>query len=51
MLLLERGEGTEKEGEKHLGEREASICLPLVCALTGDRTLNLGMCPDRGSNL
>ena len=35
MLILER----EREGEKHLW-------LPLVHAIIGDLTCNLGMCPD-----
>ena len=43
-LLLERGEGREREGEKH----------PLVVSHTpptGDLACNPGMCPDQESNL
>ena len=52
-LFLERGEETEREGEKHRCETETSIdCLSYMpqptrepatqaCALTGNRTTNL----------
>ena len=43
-LFLERGEGREKGRETLIG------WLPLVHALTGDRTCNSGMCPDQESN-
>ena len=43
-----RERGREREKER---ERETLIGCLLVCALTGDWTLNLGMCPDWESNL
>ena len=39
----ERGREGRKEGEN-------TDVLPLVLALTGDQTHNLGMCPDQESN-
>ena len=56
ILEREEGEGGEKERErererkKSMGERNVDQ-LPPVCTLTRDRTHNLGMCPDQGSNL
>ena len=43
-FLLERGEGTEKEGEKH--QCVVASCTPP----TGDLARNPGMCPDKESN-
>ena len=40
----------EREREKHQCERSVDW-LPPICALTMDQTHNLGMCPDRESNL
>ena len=40
-----------REKGKGGGERENINQLPPVCTLTGDRTHNLGMCLDWGSNL
>ena len=50
MLIgfLERGR--HREREKHQGERETDW-LPFVRAPTGNRTHNLGICPDRELNL
>ena len=46
LLILERkGVG----GETSMWERNTDQ-LPPVYTLTGDRTCNLGLCPDRGSN-
>ena len=48
-LFLERGrEGGE--GQKHWRDTNINL-LPLICALTGDQTRILGMCPDQGPNL
>ena len=45
----EVGKGRKREGER--GGRERNIdCLPPVHTLMWDRTHNLGMRPDRGSN-
>ena len=44
FIPRERG-GREKERERNIDQ------LPLVCAPTGDRTRNPGVCPDRESNL
>ena len=41
-LLFERGEGREREGEKHQCERETLIGCLLMHSLTRDRTCNLG---------
>ena len=38
--MLERGERKEQERERYTGQ------LPALCAVTGDQTENLGMCPD-----
>ena len=48
VCIFFRGRG--REGEKHQCERETDW-MPLVCAPTGDRTHNLGVCPDGESNL
>ena len=40
-LFLERVEEREKERERNINQ------LPCVHALIGDRTHNLGMCPDQ----
>ena len=44
-LILERGEGREKEREKNI-DRGEKRQLPLSRALTGNRTRTPGMCPD-----
>ena len=49
-LILERERKGEREREKHRCEGEVSISCLLVCAPAGDRTRNLGMCPDHESN-
>ena len=50
-LLLEREKGgeteREREREKHQWERETSTGCLFIPALTGDRTHNLGMCPNQ----
>ena len=38
----------EREREIDVGEKHWS--LPTICAPTRDQTINLGMCPDQGSN-
>ena len=45
MILERRKGGEEKERERNIDR------LLLTCALTGDRTHNLGMCSDLESNL
>ena len=40
LLILERGEGREREKERNIDG------LPLVHALTWDQARNLGLCPD-----
>ena len=52
MLLetVERGQEERAEREKYQYERETSIGLPLVHALTRDQTHNLGMCSDQELN-
>ena len=40
LLMLERGERKKQERERYIGQ------LPALCAVTGDQTENLGMCPD-----
>ena len=51
LLLLEREEERERERGREMDVKERNIdCLPSVRAPTGDRTHNLGMCPDWGSN-
>ena len=44
LLIVERGRGGGRERERNIDK------LPVVCAPTGDQTLNLGMCPDQQSN-
>ena len=49
LLILEREEIGRRERER---ERHQNINrLPPICAPTGDRTSNLGMCPNQESNL
>ena len=45
-LFSERGSEGEREGEK-----QNINLLPLIQALTGDRTYDPGMCPNQESNL
>ena len=45
LLILERGEGREREGERNINQ------LSLALTLTGDQIWNLGMHPDQESNL
>ena len=48
VLILERGEGREREGEEHQCERETMIgCLRHA---PGHQVCNPGMCPDQESN-
>ena len=54
LIDFREGKG-ERERERNICERETSIQAtqsgwPLTCALTRDRTCNLGMCPDQESN-
>ena len=48
LLILEREREEEKAIEKE-SERNINL-LPPVCALTGDKTCNLGVCPQWESN-
>ena len=49
-LLIWEGEGGGRDRQTSVWER--NICwLPLIYVLTGDRTRNLGVCPDWASNL
>ena len=52
LLILERGGGREKERETSMWESNIGNTdpLPLLCTLTGNWTLDLGMCPDCESN-
>ena len=51
-MILEREEGRENVRERTERQKERNIYqLPPVRIPTGDRTLNLGMCPDRELNL
>ena len=43
--FLERGEGREKERERHI-----NVWLPLPCPPLGDLACNPGLCPDRELN-
>ena len=44
LVVLERGK--ERERERNIDEREKHQWFPLACALTQDRTHNLGLCPE-----
>ena len=49
--FTEKRRGT-KEREREISMWERNIYrLALICTLARDRTLNLGVCPDRESNL
>ena len=49
LLILERKKGRERERERARRERNISQ-LPPIPALTGDRTCDLDMWPDRDLN-
>ena len=48
-LFLERGEGREKEGEKHWCVREILISCLLIASPTWDQACNPGLGPDQES--
>ena len=52
ILFRERGRvgEIERETERERCDRETSIGCLLICSLTGNRTLNLGICPDQELN-
>ena len=48
-LILEKGEGREKERERNIDVGNVDW-LPPICTLTVDGTCKPGMCPDQESN-
>ena len=51
MLIDFNKEGSEREGERKEREEKKNIDgLPVICAPTGNRARNLGVCPDWKSN-
>ena len=49
LLILERGEGRLRERGTRMWERNVDW-LPPICTPSGDRTCNLGICPEQGSS-
>ena len=50
LVFRKRGRERDRDRERNIDVREKQQSVASVCALTADRTHNLGMCPDWESN-